>query len=186
MSDITLEVGTQILIADHAGDYAPDVAVGDLEVATATEIQMTLNGLTDGQARESAIIDFEVNRALWYSVLASVETGTTPTTGEPIIFYLGPTPVSTAGTGNPGDLTGADADYIGGTPTLDEGLAQMNFIGALICSADQKVQTASINPRFRVPERYGILVIENDSGATLFTDDVNMHVVFNPIRGDVA
>jgi len=186
MSNITLEVGIQQIWGDHAGDYGPDVAVGDLEVAGFTARQITLNGVVDTAARQGAKADFGVNRGLWLSWMASIETGTTPTTGEPIDFYIGPSPVSVAGTGNPGDLTGADAAYTGGTPELLEGLAQLLYIGSLICSADQKVQTATINRKFWMPERFGSLVVVNNSVATLFTDDVNMQVVATPIIGDVA
>ncbi len=184
MSDITLEVGVQQIWGDHAGDYGPDVTVGDLEVAGFTARQLTLNGVVDTAAREGAKADFGVNRGLWWSFMTTIETGVA-VTGEPIDIYIGWSPVSTAGTGNPGNLTGADAAYTGGTPELAEGLALLKYLGSMICSNDQLPQTAHIKT-LQTPERYGTIVVVNNSGATFHTDDVNMMVVATPIIGDVA
>ncbi len=185
MSDITLEVGTQLLFNDSSV-YAPTVALGDIELATPTDVEMNLIAVADTEAYGSAKADLLANRALAYSVIAQLEMAATPTTGEVVNFYWAPSPVSVAGTGNPGYHSGLDADYDGTPGTLAEGLAQLQYIGSLICTADVAVQVAIINPRFVPSERYGSLVVENQSGAVIATDAVETAVAFTPIIGDVA
>jgi len=185
MSDITLEVGTQILFNDTS-IYNPAAALGDIELATPTDVEMNLIAVADTEAYGSAKADLTANRALAYSVIAALEMAATPTTGEPVNFYWAPSPVSTAGTGNPGYHSGLDADYTGTPATLAEGLALLVYIGSLFCTADVTVQVAVINHRFVPSERYGSLVVENQSGAVIATDAVETAVAFTPIRGDVA
>ena len=185
MSDITLEVGTQLLFNDSSV-YVPLDPLGSIELATPTDVEINLIAVADTEARESAKADLTANRALAYSVMVCMEMAATPTTGEPINFYWAPSPTSVAGDGNPGEVSGLDQDYTGGGGTLAEGLAQLQFIGTLICSNQVDSQVAIINPRFEPSERYGSLVVENQSGAVIATDAIETAVAFTPIVGDVA
>jgi len=185
MSDITLEVGTQLLFNDSSA-YVPLDALGSIELATPTDVEMNLIGVLDTAAYGSAKADLTANRALAYSVIAALEMAATPTTGEPVNFYWCPSPTSVAGDGNPGYVTGLDADYTGTPGTLAEGLALLQYIGTLICTADAAVQVAIINPKFEPSERYGTLIVENQSGATIATDAIETAIAFTPIKGDVA
>jgi len=184
MSDITLETGTQILF-NNVANYAPATALNDIEVATPTDVEIDLNAITTGLAEQSAKHDFTANRALAYSVVVAQEFATAPATGEVVNYFWGPSPVSVAGTGNPGYLTGVAGAYTGTPGTLAEGLAQLMYIGSLIASADANIQVAIINPRFVVPERHGMLVVENATGVTT-GDAVESAISFMPIIGDVA
>lgn len=186
MSDVTLEVGTQICFADHAGDFSP-AAANSLEQGAPTDVEMELLNLADDAARESDKFDFGANRAARYSCMACLEWQVAaPATGTTVDFFIGFSPDVTALNGNPGYLTGSDAAYAGGPATVDEGLAQLEYIGSMILSADVEFQIAYIGtlvPR----ERYGILVTVNRGGQVLCdTDDIETHTVLTPIIDDVA
>lgn len=186
MSDITLEAGTQIVFADHAGDFGP-TAANDLQQGTPTEVQLSLASVASTAARQSAKVDLGANRAPRYSVMAAIEGAATPVTGSRVDFYWNPSPDATAANGNAGLASGADAAYDGGAGTLAEGLAQLEFLGSLVMMAlaTPNVQVARIGT-FVAAERYGSLVVVNNSGAALHSDDVEMHVVLTPIVDDVA
>jgi len=184
MSDITLEVGTQILF-NESGTYAPTVPLSDIELATPTDVAFDITGVVTTAAEQSAKADLLANRALAYSVIAAIEIQATPTTGATIDFYWAPSPITTAGTGNTGYTTGVSGAYTGTPADLAEALAQLTFIGALVCTADIAIQVAVINPRFLPGERFGNLVMVNNSGATLHTDAIESAVSFIPIIGDV-
>ena len=187
MSDVTLEVGTQIIFADHGTDFSGGLAKTSLEQAGQTDVQIDLTSLGDDTGRESVQADLGLNRAPRYSVMASIESGASPmTSGERIDFYWAPSPDSVATDGNPGQIDGADAAAPSGVGTLDELLAQCLFIGALIVeNTASTTQTGTVGILV-APERYGILIVVNRSGATLEADAFEHHVVFNPIIDDVA
>lgn len=187
MSDVTLEVGTQICFADHAIDFTGGTAKTSLEQGTPTDVQLDLTSLGDDTGRESAKVDLGLNRAPRYSVMAAIESGITPmTAGERIDFYWAASPDSVATDGNPGQIDGADAAAPSGVGTLDELLTQCIFIGSLIVeNTASTVQVGTVGILV-APERYGILIVVNRSGAALEANANEHHVVFNPIVDDVA
>ena len=142
--------------------------------------------MADGSGRESAKFDFGATRAASYSVMASLEFAATPTTGQVVEFYLAPSPISAAANGNPMNIDGVDAAAPSGIGTLVELIISCLFIGNFINTNDftGAVQTAYIGT-FSPPERYGILIVKNESGAALHSDAVECHVVFNPIVDEV-
>ncbi len=77
-------------------------------------------------------------------------------------------------------MSGSDADYTGSPATLAEGVAQLQFIGSLICSADNEFQIQDIGV-FSPTHRYGCLVVKNECGQTICTDVVETAVVMTPI-----
>lgn len=176
------QVGTQIIFADHATDFVGGAAKTSLEVATATDVQLDLTSLADTAGRESAKVDLGASRALAYSVMASLEFAATPTAGEVVEFYWAPSPISTAANGNIQNIDGVDAAAPSGIGTLAELVDLCDFIGNFKVSDDAtaSVQTGKIG--VLVPsERYGILIVKNESGAAFHSDAVESHVVFNPI-----
>lgn len=187
MSDVTLETtDAQISFANHAGDFSPN-ATNSLEQGTPTDIELVLLNLADDAAAESAKFDCGVNRPPRYACAACFEWQVAaPTTGERIDLFVGWSSDATAANGNPGFLSGSAAAYTGTPATLDEGLAQLDFIGSQICTADIEFQISLVG--IVVPkERYGILVVVNRGGQVLCdTDDIDSHVVFTPITDDVA
>jgi len=185
-NDILTTVGTQICFADHAGDFSP-AAKTSLEQGTPTEVQLSLAGVVDGAGRESAKVDLGAARAARYSVQAAFEFAATPTSGDIVELHWAPSPDSAAANGNPMQIDGVDADAPSGIGTLAELVKACNcFIGAFNCTDDAtaNVQVAHVGV-FSPPERYGILIVKNESGAAFHSDDVECHIVFNPIIDQV-
>ena len=185
-NEVLQKVGTQICFADHATDFAGGAAQTSLEQAGGTDVQLDLTGLADGSGRESAKVDLGATRARAYSVMASFEFAATPVTGDLVNLYWAPSPDATAANGNPMNIDGADAAAPSGIGTLAELLKACIFIGSFICTNDPTtaVQTAYVG-MLAPPERYGILIVENQSAAAFHSDAVETHIVFNPIVDEV-
>ena len=178
----------QIVFANHAGDFAP-TASNDLRDATAgnrTNVELALASLANGSYRQSAKADLEVNRAEEYAVRAALEHAATPTAGNRWDLYWAPAQSSTAANANPGGASGSDAAYTGYSSNADASVLQLQYIGSFITTAQATatIQVAYVG-RFRPIERYGSLVIKNGSGAAHHTDDVEAHVVFDPIIPEI-
>jgi len=187
-NDVLQVVGTQIIFADHATDFTGGTAKTSLEVATATDVQLDLTSLADAAGHESDKFDFGATRAASYSCMAAIESGASAlTTGNTIDFYLAPSPeTSTAATdGNPGQIDGSDAAAPSGVGTLSELLLQCMFIGSLVVENTASTVQVGYVGTFSPPERYGILIVVNNGGATLEANANEHHVVFNPIVDQV-
>lgn len=188
MSDITIEVGaTQISFATHAS-LVP-AAANIMEVGTPSEIELSLLNLADTAAAQSAKFNLGANRAPRYNLRACLEWQVAaPTTGERVDFYIGWSDQATAANGNDGYLTGVVGAYTGTPATLAEGLAQLQFIGSQVASADIEFQISNINTEPIVPlARYGSLVVVNEGGQVLCdTDVIETNVVLTPMVDDVA
>jgi hypothetical protein len=175
----------QIVFADHAGDFSP-TAAKDLRISTdgskEADYEIQLANLADDAARQSAKADLGENRALEYAVRAAFEFAATPTAGETVELYWAPSHSATAGNGNPANVTGADAAYAGYSANLDASLKQLEFIGPFVATA-QATATVQVGEVavFAPGERYGSLIVVNRSGAAFHSDDVECHVVFDPI-----
>lgn len=187
MSDVTIEVGTQICFADHGADFSAASAKTNLEIGASTNVQMNLDDIADTTGWESVKFDFGANRAPKYSIMASIEFAATPTTGAEVELYLAPSPLSAAANGNPMNIDGADAAAPSGIGTLAELVAACKPIGIFKCTDDpaNAVQTAYCGT-FSPPERYGILIVKNESGAAFHSAMDETHIVFTPIIPDVA
>ena len=176
-----VQVGTQIIFADHATDFVGGADKTSLEVAAATDVQLDLTDVADGAGRESAKVDLGASRAPSFSVLASFEFAATPVTGEVVALHWAPSPESVAADGNIMNIDGVDAAAPSGIGTLAELIAASDFIGNFICTNDATaaVQTARVGVLYPT-ERHGILIVENQSGAAFHSDAVEIHIVFNP------
>ncbi len=175
----------QISFATHAS-YAP-ATNNVIEIGTPTEVEMSLLNLADGAAVQSAKADFGLVRARSYVVTPCLEYQiAAPTTNTVVEFYLAASGQSGAAVGNPGYATGADGAYTGTPATLVEGIAQLQFLGVLVVSADLEFQIANIGV-FSPWHRYGSLIVKNETGQTICdTDIVESAVVFTPIVDDIA
>ena len=171
----------QISFADHANDFSP-AAASDLQFSTPTTSQIQLASVANGAARQSVKVDLGTERAQAYKVRAAFEMAATPTTGLLIEIYWAPSSSSTAANGNAGGVSGADAAYAGYSANLDESVKQLDYIGSFVTTvqATAVVQIAEIGT-LEPTERYGSLVVKNESDAAFHSDDVECHVVFDPI-----
>lgn len=168
----------------NSTDFSP-TAANDLRHASAadTEVQLDLTSLANSTGyRQSTKVDLGDIRATAYKVRCVFEIAATPTAGNVIQLWWAPSQHATAGTGNPGNVSGADGAYTGYSSNASASVRQLDFIGNFVCTAQAtgtvQVGTAGI----LVPaERYGSLVVFNNSGAALHSDAVEMHVVFDPV-----
>lgn len=177
--------GAGLLFSNSTEYVATDL--GDIENTdtTPTAVQLDLGdaaGNQAGEARQSTKADFGVNRATSYNVTASFEFATEPITGETVDLYWSPSHSGTAGKGNMAQTTGVDGVYTGGAQELAEALKKLMYIGSMVLSADSAtfVQTGFIAVFFP-PDRYGNLVVHNNSSDDMDTDAIQMAVAFDPI-----
>lgn len=187
--EILQKVGTQIVFADHSpGDFSP-TAANDLRQGTPTNVAFDFASVTNNSARQSDKVDLGATRARGYSVMAVLEFAATPTAGLTVDLYWASSPTSTAANGNPGGVSGSESAYTGYSSNLDASLSALQFIGSCVITANATATIQILVARSFVPfqprERYGTLVAVNRSGATMHSDDVEMHIVMTPIIDEV-
>lgn len=180
--NILTQNGTAIVFAD-ATDHSPATA-NNLGTRTA---QLDLTGVTDGAACQSDKVDLGATRAEIYEVMAAFEIASTPTAGEVIELWWAPSPDATAGTANPGNVSGADGAYAGYSSNMAASIKQLQFIGDFVCTAQatgtvQKARVGAFRPKYR----YGSLVVRNESGSSLHSDAVEMSVLLSPVSAVVT
>ena len=177
----------QITFADFGGDFNP-TAANDLRAdgVVDTECQLALTGLADTTAVQSTKVDLGSLRAAEYHVRAAFEMAATPVAGDVIELYWAPSQHATAANGNPGGASGATGAYAGYAANLAASVRQLIFIGPFVCTANvtATVQVADV-ATFSPPERYGSLIVKNESAAAFHSDDVECHVVFDPIIPEI-
>lgn len=179
----------QMVFADVGGDFNP-AAANDLRLATSgerTDVQMTLATIASNAARQGAKADLGEVRARAYAVRGAFELNATPTAGLTIELWWAPSQTSTAANANPGGVSGSDAAYTGYSANLDASLLQLQFIGAFTVTAQATttIQVIALPGWFNPPERYGTLIVYNRTNVAFFSDDVEMHIVFDPIVDEV-
>ena len=186
-NEVLLKVGTQISFADHAGDF--NAAAGtSLEQGTPTNVDLATASVSDAAGVNSDKVDLGATRAAQYAVDAALEFAATPAAGEVVELYWSASPDATAANGNPGKPDGVDGAYTGdGAGTLAESVKQMQLIGVFVCTdlpTATGVQVGHVGV-FSPAHRYGQLVLVNNSGAAMHSDDVENHVVMTPIVDEI-
>jgi hypothetical protein len=180
MTTFSETTGTTIILA-NSSDHGP-AAINNL--GTRTD-QINLTSVAAAAARQSAKFDFLNLRGLRYTIKAAIEFDVAPTAGETVDFYLGFSHSATAGTGNPGNLSGSDAAYTGYSSNLVNSLRHLLYVGSLSATVQlaPTAQVAMIGS-FVAMQRYGILVVHNNTSQALEGDAVEMSVALIPIFGD--
>lgn len=188
MADTTVKNGTLIAFG-VSGSFSPADAGTDWTGGGAITDALTLSGVANGAGRQSAKVDLGAKRAAAYSVFGAVDfTGETPTAGNTVDYYWAPSSSGTQATGNVAGNSGADAaapDGALGSITLDEFLDQCQFIGSLVVHDGGVVQNGVVGT-FAPLQRYGQLVVVNNSGDAFEADDVEAHQVLVPIIWDTV
>jgi len=177
----------QISFANFAGDFSP-TAANDLREGTDTETELVLLNLADAAAAQSAKVDLGAHFAERYACVAAIEMQVAAATaGEVIEFYWSGSASATAGTGNMGAASGAAAAYSGYSSDLSDSVKQLVFIGNMVMTDDavDSLQVGFVGDLYP-PHRFGSLIVKNESGQTICdTDDIEAHVVLNPITIEV-
>lgn len=178
----------QLVFADHGGDFSP-AAADDLRDPTSgnrTTVNLSLASVANNAARQSDKADLGTDFAGMYAVRAAFEFAATPTAGNTVELYWAPSLSGTAANGNAGGVSGANAAYSGYSSNLDASVRQLQPIGNFVCTAQA---TATVQKGvvgyFMPPTRYGTLVVYDKSGAAFHSDDVECHVVFDPVVFEV-
>lgn len=186
-NEILVKQGTQVRFF-VTGSFSPADAGTNFTVGTPTDVALTLASVADAAGRQSLKVDLGATRARQYSVFAAIDfTGETPTAGATVDFYWAPSTSTTQGTGNIAGNSGADAaapDGALGSITLDEFVAQCQYIGSLVIHDGAVVQNGYVGS-FSPADRYGQMVVVNNSGDAIEADDVENHVVMNPVVDEV-
>jgi hypothetical protein len=144
---------------------------------------ITLASLASGTARQSAKLDLGATIAPAIAVKADFEFAATPTAGTTVELYWAPSSSATAGTDNPGGVSGTDSAYAGYSANLGASALQLTFLGSFVCTtqATATVQKMTLGV-FRPANRYGSLVVVNNSGASFHSSDTNSNVTFTPLE----
>jgi len=183
-NQLLVVTGQQILF-NNAGTYSP-TALNNLELGTATDVAFNPVNAATNTGWQSAKVDLGSARAPEYAVHAAIEFATAPVTGETVDLYWAPSVLAADASGNPGFVVGGDAAYAGGVATIDEGLAQLTFIGSLVCSADATTSVQVGMVAVFAPQcRYGCLVAHNNTSDAFHSDMVETAVSFTPIIPDL-
>jgi len=176
-NEILVKNGTQIVWA-NTGDF------GGSPVARTHQIDLT--GVADGEAREGAKADLGATRAARYSVTLRTEEDAAPVSAALVQMWFGQSPHGTAGTANPGGLTGADADYTGTAgDSVADSILQCSWVGGLPCTSDANGVIQQATWVFMPTERYVIPVVYNTSGQAFEGDAVEMSIIMTPLVDEV-
>ena len=164
VAEILYKTGTTITLSNSAG-------------ATAN---ISLQSLADTKARQSVKFDFGATRAPSWAIYPAIESGTVaPTAGETILFYLSGSNNATPGSFNMGGTTGTDIVYKDGEES--EWVKQLELIGISITTNDidtvQRMRAGTFSPG----DRYGSIVVWNESGRALANTDNNHEIILMPI-----
>ena len=186
-NEVLSKLGTQIRFF-VTGSFVPVDPGTDWTIGTPTDVVLTLSGVVDTAGRQSTKVDLGAARAPEYEVLGCIDfSGEVPVAGGTIDYYWAPSTSTTPGTGNVAGNSGVDAAAPGGalgTITIDEFIAQCQFIGSLPIHDGVVVQNGFVG-RFSPSSRYGQLIVVNNSGGTFEADDVEAHQVMNPIIPEI-
>lgn len=144
-----LVVGSQITWQQSGGTNA--MSMDSLATATARQ-----------GAKSATLVDATKGLPALLEVVISTVLQAAPTDGNTVDVYIGFSSSATAGTDNPGNLSGTDASLSGPTSVTP----QLVFVGSLVCS--NTVGTGTQEQRFLVApqDAYMSPVIVNNSGQT--------------------
>lgn len=105
--------------------------------------------------------------------------GSAATAGNEVEVYWGASSSATAGTDNPGGLSGTDATF---NTTPDEYKQQLAYVGSLVSSNNAGTGVQRQVLRFVPPKRYGMPVIVNKTGQTASATEGNFQIVLEPVE----
>jgi hypothetical protein len=141
---------------------------------------LTLTSLADGAGREgdksASWVDGTKGLPELIEVRFEAAVASAATAGKEVELYVGESDSATAGTANPGGLTGADA----AVASPDEKKAQLVFVGSLVLSNAIGTSVQVQRLRFRPVCAYSIPVVVNKSGQALGSTGTSLKVVMTP------
>jgi hypothetical protein len=176
--DVLYKTGTNIVVANDT--YSPGT---NTILGTRTD-DIDCASLAAAAARQGVKIDLGATRAIEYDVRMTVEIALDPAAGGAVDLYWFPSHSTTAAVGNMGGTTGADAAYTGySTIGLSESLKQGKHIGSLLIGINNDADGVQIGRvgRFSPTDRYGCLVVVNNTNQAFHSDSVEFAVLMAAI-----
>lgn len=181
--EFVLLEGTQFIF-NVSGSFSPVDPATDWTIGSPTNVVLTQSALANGAGRQSDKMDFGANRAEAYACYSAADfTGETPTQGEVVRYLWLPSTHTTQANGNIAGNSGADAAAPGGalgSLTIADFVALAIPIGNLRVHDGVAVQNGFVGILFPT-SRYGQMLVFNESGDAFEADDVENHVVLNPL-----
>lgn len=158
-----LEAGTKITWASSGGDKT-----------------LTLTSLANDAAREGdksdSLIDGTKGLPELLEILFETAVNATATDGKTVELYIGESDNATAGTDNPGNLTGADAAL----SNPDELKRQLYYAGALVLSNARTTNVQKQRFVYFPTCAYVVPLVVNKSGQTLHATAGNHSLEITP------
>lgn len=142
----------------------------------------TGKSVTNGNGRQGVKGDLGAAWARRWSVMLTSAVGSAATAGLEIELYWAPSDSATAGTNNPGGVSGTDATF---NTTPSEYKRQLIPIGSLILSNNAGTGVQKQYFDFYPPTRYGSPVMVNSSGQTLSGTDADHTITMTPVEENV-
>lgn len=175
VTEILVKSGTPTVWADVT-DYTNPNDQG------ARTHQIDLTSIGTLAARQGVKADLGATRAALYAVTIAIEFDVAPLSGAIVSLWWAPSSSATAGTGNPGGVSGADAAYTGTTgDSLADSILQCDLIGNLVCTSDLATVVEFQTFVFSPEHRYGSIVVYNETLQAFEGDAIEMSVAFTPI-----
>jgi hypothetical protein len=177
------KAGTQLLFADHLSEFVDTpTALGNLILGIPTDVQIDTGAVAAAGGRQSdktgsvAVLDSAFPGDWTFG--ATMENATAPTAGGTYDLWWNDSPSATAGRGNSGNATGADAAY------TDDPAVQLVFIGSLVVK-NQVINTDTKIGTIPITNPYGSLIVINNTSTAVATVVDECHIVATPVYPDV-
>lgn len=187
-NEVLVKNGTRICFCVSGSLSPADSATDWRNGESVSNVTLTLSAVANAAGRQSAKVDLGATRAPRYALFGAVDfTLETPTAGATVDYYWAPSASSTQANGNVAGNSGADGaapDGALGSITLSEFILQCQYIGSLVVHDGASVQNGYVGT-FSPAERYGQLIVVNNSGDAFEADDVENHQVLLPIIDEV-
>jgi len=155
----------------------PDYYKIDPISGTPITVTITLTSVANGSARQSAKFDFGAIFARRWLATFETKFAIAPTNDTEVELYLSQSSNATAGTGNTGGTSGADAAF----SNSSELKKQLEPIGSLACSNALGTGTQRQAFEFQPTQRYGSVVVVNNSGQALSSTAGDHIITLQPL-----
>lgn len=142
--------------------------------AAGTEV-LTLTSLADGNGRAGEEHDFGATYTAQVRISMELDFNAAPTAGNVVDLYWSS---SHDGTDYDGECTGGDAAY-----NDENDMRRLHWVGSLVCTNDTNPQRQSW--MFFLPARFGLPVVNNQSGQVLTATGTDQMVIVTPIIDEV-
>lgn len=179
------------VVTKFGGTAASEVVWADTTDFSVTGVtrtdQIDLTSLADAAARQGAKADLGATPAQVYALEARFEIDIAPASGALIEVYLAWSRSATAGSLNPGGVSGSDAAYTGTAgDSLADSVNQLEGPFVFYCTADaattvQLQHLGLVSPK----AQYVSPVVKNESGQAFEGDAVEMYLALTPVVPEI-